>query len=157
MMTPATRALDAAGIHYDTASYEHEPGEEAYGREAARKLGLDPASVFKTLLVTGPDKALRVALVPVLRMLDLKRLAGAAGVKHLDMAPAAVAERSSGYRLGAISPVAQKRQVPTFIDATAQAHARIAISGGRRGFDILLSPQDLATLLGAHFVQISRD
>ncbi|MEZ5545253.1 MAG: Cys-tRNA(Pro) deacylase [Lysobacteraceae bacterium] len=155
-MTPATRALDAAGIAYRTMGYEHVPGEEAYGREAARKLGLDPACVFKTLIVVGPDKALRVALVPALLHLDLKKLALELGVKHLDMAPAAQAERSSGYRLGAISPVGQKRALPTLIDESALRFEEIAVSGGRRGMDIVLAPADLVTLLGARFAPIAK-
>lgn len=155
-MTPATRALDAAGIAYRTMSYDHVPGEDAYGREAARKLGLDPACVFKTLVVAGPDKALRVGLVPVLQHLDLKKLAAEFGVKHLDMAPAVQAERSSGYRLGAISPIAQKRPLPTLIDEGARRFDEIAVSGGRRGMDIVLAPDDLAALLGARFAMIAK-
>lgn len=157
MMTPATRALDAAGIAYRTASYVHDPAETSFGREAARKLGLDPACVYKTLLTVGPDKGLRVGLVPVLRQLDLKRLAELAAVKHLDMAPAMLAERSSGYRVGAISPVAQKRVLPTYIDEGALAFPEIAVSGGRRGFDVVLAPQALAELLRACFGAIARD
>ncbi len=155
-MTPATCALDAAGIAYRTMSYDHVPGEDAYGREAARKLGLDPACVFKTLIVAGPDKALRVGLVPVLLHLDLKKLAAEFGVKHLDMAPSAQAERSSGYRLGAISPIAQKRPLPTLIDESALRFGEIAVSGGRRGLDIVLAPAGLAALLGAGFASIAR-
>jgi len=137
-------------------SYEHEPGEEAYGREAARKLGLDPASVFKTLVVTGMDKRLRVGLVPALLHLDLKKIAAEFGVKSLEMAPAALAERSSGYRLGAISPVAQKKALPTLIDESALAFDEIAVSGGRRGFDIVLAPADLAKVLDARFAPIAK-
>ncbi len=155
-MTPATRALDDANIPYRVMSYVHEAGEEAYGREAARKLGLDPASVFKTLIVIGADKTLRVGLVPALLHLDLKKLAIEFGIKHLEMAQAAQAERSSGYRLGAISPIAQKKPLPTVIDASARNFDEIAISGGRRGMDIVLAPDDLATVLQARFAPIAK-
>lgn len=151
MRTPATVFLDDHGIAYRACDYEHDPATESYGLEAAEKLGLDPDVVFKTLMARLDDDRgpLVVAIVPVAHQLDLKALARAAGAKRARMAAVADAERSSGYVAGGISPLGQKRQLPTFIDETAEICDTIYVSGGQRGLDLGLSPADLIAALDA--------
>jgi Cys-tRNA(Pro)/Cys-tRNA(Cys) deacylase len=157
--TPATVALDRAGVTYTRHPYDHDPATAAaaagYGLEAAAALGVPPASVFKTLLVdTGAGLA--VGVVPVDGQLDLKAVAAALGVKAVTMADRAAAERSTGYVVGGISPVGQKRALPTVLDDTAYALDTVYVSGGRRGFDIGLAPADLARVTGAVRARIGR-
>jgi Cys-tRNA(Pro)/Cys-tRNA(Cys) deacylase len=153
--TPATVALDRAGIAYTRHPYDHDPSSPSYGLEAAAALGVDPAHVFKTLLVdTG--RGLAVGVVPVDGQLDLKALASALGSKTVSMADRAAAERSTGYVVGGISPVGQKRALPTVLDDTAYALEVVYVSGGRRGFDIGLSPADLAAVTRAVRAPIGR-
>lgn len=147
-MTPATKALDALGVEYRTVSYDHDPQAESYGGEAAEALGLDPDSVFKTLLAEV-DGALVVACVPVSMMLDLKALARATGGKKAVMADPVVAERTTGYVVGGISPLGQRKRLPTFIDELCDALDEIHVSGGRRGLEIVLAPAALIAALGA--------
>jgi Cys-tRNA(Pro)/Cys-tRNA(Cys) deacylase len=151
--TPATVALDRAGVAYTVHAYEHDPKTASYGLEAAEALGLEPATVFKTLLASA-DGALVVAVVPVTGQLDLKALAAATGAKRAAMAEAAVAERSTGYVVGGISPLGQRKRLPTVIDASARDLETMYVSGGRRGADIGLAPADLAALLDATFAPI---
>ena len=153
--TPATVALDRAGVPYAGHPYAHDPAASGYGREAARALGVDPARVFKTLLVETA-KGLAVGVVPVAGQLDLKALAAALGAKSVTMADPSAAERSSGYVVGGISPVGQRRALPTVLDETAYAHPTIFVSGGRRGFDIELAPDDLAAVSRAVRARIGR-
>ncbi|GAA2484348.1 Cys-tRNA(Pro) deacylase [Terrabacter carboxydivorans] len=153
--TPATVALDRAGIGYTRHPYEHAASAQRYGLEAAAALGVDPAHVFKTLLVdTGTG--LGVGVVPVDGQLDLKAMASALGVKAVTMADPAAAERSTGYVVGGISPLGQKRALPTVLDDTAYTLERVYVSGGRRGFDVGLSPVDLARLTRAVRAPIGR-
>ena len=153
--TPATLALSAAGVSFTQHTYEHDPGASSYGIEAAAALGLDPAQVFKTLLADA-DGALVVGVVPVTGLLDLKALAKAVGAKKATMADPARAERSSGYVVGGISPIGQKRPLPTVIDESASSYDTIYVSGGRRGLDLGLTPAALATLTRATFAPIAR-
>lgn len=153
--TPATLVLAAAGVTFGEHSYAHDPAAPAYGLEAAAALGVSPASVFKTLLVSGPA-GLAVGVVPVDRQLDLKALAAALGVKSVAMAEPAVAERGSGYVVGGISPLGQRRALPTVLDASMLALDVVYVSGGRRGFDVSLAPGDLARLTGATVAAIAR-
>lgn len=155
-MTPAVMLLQQQRIPHQTHSYEHAPGQAGYGLEAAEKLGLPPAQVFKTLLVSDGSAGLRVALVPVAGTLDMKKLAQVAGVKKLAMAEGKVAERLTGYQLGGISPLGQKRLFPTVIDSSSQAFASIFISGGRRGLEIELAPDALMSVLNAVYGDIVR-
>ncbi|MEZ2744818.1 Cys-tRNA(Pro) deacylase [Halopseudomonas bauzanensis] len=155
-MTPATKVLDKARISYQLHRYEHDPQAESYGGEAADKLGLDPCQVFKTLLASTDTGELLVAVVPVDGVLDLKLLAKAAGVKKVAMADPAAAQRSTGYLLGGISPLGQKKRLRTFIDASANDWPSIFVSGGRRGLEIELPPADLASQTGASFAAIGR-
>ncbi|WP_136249286.1 Cys-tRNA(Pro) deacylase [Halomonas borealis] len=156
-MTPAVKALEKANVTFDTASYAHDPRRPAYGEEAAEALGLPPATVFKTLLAQLDDGRLAMAIVPVPAQLDLKALARVAGARKARMAEPAEAERATGYVVGGISPLGQKKRLPAFIDASAEALPRIHVSGGRRGLEIELAPFDLARLLTATFAPLARD
>ena len=153
--TPATVALRKAGIEFVAREYKHDPAAASYGLEAATALGVEPSRVFKTLLVdTGAGLA--VAVVPVDRQLDLKAVAAALGAKKVAMAQPADAERVTGYVVGGISPVGQKRALPTVLDASASGHPTILVSGGRRGLDLELAPADLTRLTRATLAPISR-
>ena len=153
--TPATVALDRAGVPYSRHPYEHDPAAASYGLEAAAALGVEPSRVFKTLLVdTGATLA--VGIVPVDGQLDLKAVAAAIGVKSVTMADPAAAERSTGYVVGGISPVGQRRALPTVLDETAYGFGTVYVSGGRRGFDIGLAPEDLASVTRARRARIGR-
>ena len=155
--TPATVALDRAGVTYTLHRYHHDTRRlEGYGLEAAHALGVDPARVLKTLLASL-DGSLVVGIVPVSGQLDLKALARALGGSKAVMAEVAAAERATGYVAGGISPVGQKRRHPTVVDATALDHPTVLVSGGRRGLDVELSPADLVAITGAIVDRVGRD
>ena len=151
--TPATAMLTKAGVEHRLHNYEHGQGA-AYGLEAAETLGLDPARVFKTL-VAEVDGTLTVGVVPVSATLDLKALAAAVGGKRAKMAEVADAERTTGYVAGGISPLGQRKRLPTVIDASAELLGTMFCSGGRRGLEIELAPADLARLSNAKFAPIA--
>lgn len=153
--TPATVALTKAGVPFTTHTYEHDPAAKSYGLEAAEALGLQPEQVFKTLLVEVDGK-LSVGVVPVDKQLDLKAVAAALKGKKATMADPAAAERITGYVVGGISPIGQKRLLPTVVDETATAHDTVYVSGGRRGLDLGLSPADLIKLTTARTAPIAR-
>ena len=153
--TPATVALTRAGVPFTAHAYEHDPAAPSYGLEAADALGLDPEQVFKTLFVEV-DGRLVVGIVPVSRQLDLKAVAGAVNGKKATMADPSAAERATGYVVGGISPLGQKRAHPTVLDETALAYETVYVSGGRRGLDIGLAPQDLVRLTQATSAAIAR-
>ncbi|WP_114906424.1 Cys-tRNA(Pro) deacylase [Ornithinimicrobium murale] len=153
--TPATVALERAGVAFTPHAYEHDPAAESFGLEAAHALGVDPARVFKTLLVSV-ETGLAVGIVPVHRQLDLKALAAALGAKNAVMADPAVAERTTGYVVGGISPLGQKKSLPTVLDVTASGFEAILVSGGKRGLDVELTPDDLARLTSARLAAIAR-
>lgn len=154
--TPATVALTAAGIHFTSHEYAHDPANRDFGTEAADKLGVDPEQVFKTLM-TDVDGRLVVAIVPVTGKLDLGALAAAVGGKRATMADPAVAERKTGYVLGGISPIGQKTRSSTVLDETAELFDTVFVSGGERGFDLELSPADLIAITAATLAAISRN
>jgi Cys-tRNA(Pro)/Cys-tRNA(Cys) deacylase len=151
--TPATALLAKQKVEHRVHTYEHRGGQ-AYGPEAAERLGLDPERVFKTL-VADVDGTLTVGVVPVSTTLDLKALAAAVGGKRAKMADVAAAERATGYVAGGISPLGQKKRLRTVIDASAQHLPTMHCSGGRRGLEIELAPADLARLTGATFSPIA--
>jgi Cys-tRNA(Pro)/Cys-tRNA(Cys) deacylase len=153
-MTPAVAAARKAAIDFRLHAYSHDPENEDYGKEAAERLGLPAERVFKTLLVRLDNGGLVVALVPVSGLLNLKSVARAAGTKKATMANAHDAQRATGYVLGGISPLGQKKRLPTFIDQDALKHESLFVSGGRRGLEIELKPQDLARLTAARFVPL---
>jgi Cys-tRNA(Pro)/Cys-tRNA(Cys) deacylase len=140
--TAATVALTKAGVHFTPHAYPHDAAVTDFGEEAATALGVDPDRVFKTLMVES-DAGLGIGIVPVSGMLDLKALAAALGGKKAAMADLALAERKSGYVVGGISPFGQRTALPTVLDESALDHQTIFVSGGRRGFDIEISPTDL--------------
>jgi Cys-tRNA(Pro)/Cys-tRNA(Cys) deacylase len=155
-VTPALRAADRAGVAYEVLEYTHRVDAESYGLEAAAALGLPPEVIFKTLVAKIDGRSLVVALVPVSRELDLKALAAAVGGKRAEMAPLAEAERATGYVAGGISPLGQRKRLPTVIDETAEALDRLCVSGGRRGLQIRLRAADLVTLTGATVASLAR-
>ncbi|MEE4373167.1 Cys-tRNA(Pro) deacylase [Pseudomonas alliivorans] len=156
-MTPALDLLKKVRAEHRIHSYEHDPKAASYGLEAAEKLGLEPSRVFKTLLASTEKGELLVAVVPVVGTLDLKALAHAAGVKKTEMADPAAAQRSTGYLLGGISPLGQKKRLRTFIDETAMPFETIFVSAGRRGLEVELSAQVLADHTSATFAAIGRE
>jgi Cys-tRNA(Pro)/Cys-tRNA(Cys) deacylase len=156
-MSAATAALTLLrdeGVAHTVRSYPHDPGAESYGMEAAEKLGVEPDRVFKTL-VTKVDGMATVAVVPVTTQLDLKSLARVVGGKHAQMADPAVAARLTGYVVGGISPLGQKRQLATVIDDSALLWDTVLVSAGRRGVDVELAPEDLIRLTHATVADIS--
>lgn len=155
-MTPALDLLKKHRAEHRVHSYEHEPKSASYGLEAAEKLGLDPQQVFKTLLASSEKGELLVAVVPVVGTLDLKALAPAAGVKKCEMADPAAAQRATGYLVGGISPLGQKKRLRTFIDESAQNFATIHVSAGRRGLEVELAAAVLAEHTQGKFAGIGR-
>ncbi|MGI9624513.1 MAG: Cys-tRNA(Pro) deacylase [Acidimicrobiales bacterium] len=154
-MTPATEALAAAGIVFDTIEYVHDPTDENFGDEAAEATGTDPGRIFKTLVVQTSDDEMVVALVPVNASLNLKALARAAGAKRAGLAEAADAERRTGYMVGGISPFGQRQRHRTFVDHSANEFDSIFVSGGRRGLEIVLHPDAFGEVLDANFVDLA--
>jgi Cys-tRNA(Pro)/Cys-tRNA(Cys) deacylase len=153
--TPATLALTKAGLPFTARTYDHDPRAAAYGLEAAEKLAVAPERVFKTLLASI-DGELAVGIVPVAMQLDLKALAHALGGKRAEMADPKVAERKTGYVVGGISPIGQKTALPTVLDESAILHETILVSGGRRGLDLELSPDDLIDITSGRYAPIAR-
>lgn len=153
-MTPAIQTLEKNKIPFVLHEYDHDPTIRAYGEEAAQKLGVAQEQLFKTLVVST-DGSLAVGVVPVSGQLNLKAMAKALGTKKAEMAEKKQVERSTGYLTGGVSPLGQKKRLPTLIDASALDFDTIFVSAGRRGLQISLSPRDLAGLTRATFLQIS--
>jgi Cys-tRNA(Pro)/Cys-tRNA(Cys) deacylase len=153
--TPATVALTAAGIAHTIHAYPHDPRSTSYGLEAAEALGLDPARVFKTLMASVDGRP-TVAIVPVAGQLDLKALARAVGGSKAVMADAAVAQRVTGYVVGGISPIGQRRAHPTVLDERALDWPTVFVSAGKRGLDLEVAPADLARVTDAITAPIGR-
>jgi len=155
-MTPAIKLLKKHRIPHQLHEYTHDPGADSYGLEAAEKLGLEPQRVYKTLVLCLDDGTLVVAVLPVNKQLIMKRLAKAVGAKKATMADPKAVERSSGYVLGGVSPLGQKKRLKTIIDTDASMHETIFISAGRRGLELELSPVTLSRLLSAGTTGLSQ-
>lgn len=155
-MTPAINLTKKKKITHTVHQYDHDPRHESYGLEAVEALGQDPATVFKTLLfaINGEPKNLAVAVIPVAEKLNLKLAAKAAGGKKADMADKDIAQKTTGYVLGGISPLGQKKALPTFIHSSAESLEAMCVSAGKRGLEIELAPTDLAALTRAKFVNL---
>lgn len=155
-MTPAIDHARKAKVGYQIHQYTHDPAAESYGEEAAQKLGLDSQRVFKTLVVSLQGKQLAVAILPVAHLLNLKAVALAFKAKKAVMADPVEVERVTGYVLGGVSPLGQKKRLPTVIDESARYFSSIFVSAGRRGLEIELAADDLASLVEADFAGIVR-
>lgn len=156
-MTPAINAVKKKKIPHTVHQYVHQPGSDSYGKEAAEKLGIDEHRVFKTLVIQLDDGNLAVAVIPVSSMLSMKLIAKARSAKKAVMAEKNLVQKATGYVLGGVSPLGQKKRIPTVIDVTARNFPTIFVSGGRRGLDIELSPSDLALLTSATFSGICQE
>jgi Cys-tRNA(Pro)/Cys-tRNA(Cys) deacylase len=153
--TPATVALTNAGIEFTLHEYAHDPRAASYGLEAAEAMGVAPERVYKTLLA-DVDGRLTVAVVPVSGQLDLESLARAVGGSKAVMAEVAAAQRATGYVVGGISPIGQKRQLATVVDESALTQPTVFVSAGRRGLDLELAPADLVRITEAITARVGR-
>ncbi|HDZ5417347.1 Cys-tRNA(Pro) deacylase [Vibrio harveyi] len=155
-MTPAINLAKKKKVSHTIHQYEHDPRADSYGLEAAEVLGQDPKKVFKTLLfcLNGEPKNLAVAIIPVDQKLNLKLAAKAAKGKKADMADPDIAQKTTGYVVGGISPLGQKKALPTFLHESATQQETICVSAGKRGLEIELAPQDLLSLTRGQFAPL---
>lgn len=156
-MTPAINYAKKHKISFAIHKYRHDPAHESYGLEAAEKLELNPQQVFKTLVASLDNGELAVAILPVTRMLNLKSFARACGVKKAVMADRTIVEKTTGYVLGGVSPLGQKKKLKTVVDTSATEHKSIYVSAGRRGLEIELNPDELLNHTSGTLQQISDD
>jgi len=155
-MTPAVNVLNKNKVSYTLHEYSHDTAIESYGLEAVAKLGINANRVFKTLVISLDNKALAVAVIPVSSKLSMKNIAKACGAKKAVMANPNEVSRVTGYVLGGVSPLGQKRALKTVIDSSAKELTSIFISAGRRGLEIEMSAEDLAQLTRANFYEVSQ-
>jgi len=153
-MTPGINVAKKAKIVHTLHEYEHDSSAASYGLEASEKLGVPEGRIFKTLVVSLDNKELAVGVVPVSSMLNMKSIAKTVSAKKATMAAQTDVERSTGYVLGGVSPLGQKKRLKTIIDSSAQDYATVYVSAGRRGLEIELSPNDLAKLVNGAFAEI---
>ncbi|GAA0845758.1 Cys-tRNA(Pro) deacylase [Marinobacter szutsaonensis] len=156
-MTPGINVAKKARVPHRIHEYDHDPNSESYGTEAAEKTGADPARVFKTLVASVDNRELVVGVLPVTAMLSMKLIAKAAGGKKATMADKQEVQRATGYVLGGVSPLGQKRRLKTFIDQSARNFDTIYVSAGRRGLEIELAPEDLAHLTAGQFADLQQE
>lgn len=160
-MTPAIRLLKKHKIKFNIHQYQHDSHQSHYGQEAANKLGVElnivAGQIFKTLVISmnGDNKTLAVCVLPVDCTLDLKQAAKTLACKKIELADPQLAQKRTGYIVGGISPLGQKQKLPTLIDNSAEQYATIMVSGGKRGLEIEISPEDLATELNAKFAKLT--
>ena len=154
-MTPAINAAKKAKIGFKVHQYDHDANAESYGMEEAGKLNVEVDRVFKTLVVAVDGSELAVSIVPVAKRLDIKPLASSLGAKRSGMADQKDAERATGYVVGGISPLGQRKRLRTVIDESALLHETIFVSAGKRGLEIELAPEDLSDLVNGTFASIS--
>src|SRR5690554_223755 len=155
-MTPAINITKKSKVSHKIHEYTHDDSSESYGLEAAEKMGVPEERVFKTLVVTLDNKELAVGVIPVSFKLSMKLIAKAAGAKKATMADKSDVERSTGYVLGGVSPLGQKKRLKTIIHSSAKNYSTIYVSAGRRGLEIELNPDDLAQLTNAKLAEISQ-
>ena len=155
-MTPAVNSVKKAKIEYTVHQYQHDSGSPSYGLEAAEKLDVLPERVFKTLVVKLDATQLVVAILPVNSMLSMKSVAKACGGRKTEMANILEVQRSTGYVLGGVSPLGQKKSLKTIIELSAQNYPTIYVSGGRRGLELELNALDLQTLTHGLFAPLSQ-
>ena len=155
-MTPAINAVKKKKIPHTVHQYSHDPNHDSFGKEAAEQLGLPEEKVFKTLVVQLDNNTLAVGIIPVSSMLSMKKIAKAAGAKKAMMAEKTIVEKSTGYVLGGVSPLGQKKRLLTIVDSSAQNFSTIFVSAGRRGLDIELRPDDLLSLTAGSFAEIQQ-
>lgn len=156
MKTNAMRILDKSNIQYSIKEYPVDENDLS-GVHVAKVLGMDERMLFKTLLLKGEKRGYLVCCIPVAEELDMKKAAKAAGDKSVAMLPLKDLTAVSGYLRGGCSPIGMKRQYPTFIDNTATAYDSIAISGGKRGVQIIIAPNSLSDFIGAKFCDLKQD
>lgn len=155
-MTPAINLVKKKKVVHKVHEYKHDASNQHYGQEAAQVLGQDPKQVFKTLLVSlnGEEKTLAVTIIPVDQQLNLKLAAKALGVKKAEMAKPEIAEKVTGYVVGGISPLGQKKRLPTLIHESAKTFDAIYVSAGKRGLELEMAAQDIATLTSGKFAEL---
>ncbi len=157
IMTPAIKTAEKAKIDFSVHQYEHDSSVASFGLEASEKLGVSAATVFKTLVASLDNGELVVAIIPVDRKLNLKAVAKASKAKKAKMAEPLDVERSTGYVLGGVSPLGQKKRLKTLLDDSAKAQSTIYVSAGRRGLEIELQPSDLLSLTNGQFVPLKAE
>lgn len=155
-MTPGINVVKKAKVPHKIHEYQHDASSESYGLEASEKLGAPQSQVFKTLVVNLDEKELAVGVVPVCSKLSMKLIAKAAGAKKAKMAEQGAVERATGYVLGGVSPLGQKKRLRTFVDVSAENQASIYVSAGRRGLEIELNPKYLIKLINGAFAAIAQ-
>jgi Cys-tRNA(Pro)/Cys-tRNA(Cys) deacylase len=156
-MTPAIRLLESKGTAFTLHRFEHDPKADSFGEEAAVKLGVSTERLFKTLIAQVDGDELAMAILPVAGKLDLKKLAAALDGKKADLADPKLAEKTTGYVVGGISPLGGRKSLSTLLDETADLFETIYISAGQRGLQIEIAPYELQSLTNARVLSITKD